>query len=147
MFRIQPIDKKKRCTAFCYGRIKTEELSKSLLKEIFMVNHANIDVLEDDDYFLLQYKNHKILRISKRDGFFYSQDSTMTQEARIIWEILKKEGHIENPHRKWYYHKQTVQFLDIIRLEEIENKQNRRMKNAENVNTTAKSKTSSISEN
>ena len=37
---------------------------------------ALIDVLEDDDYFLLQYKNHKILRISKRDGFFYSQSSS-----------------------------------------------------------------------
>lgn len=105
---VQPIDRTSKYLSFCYGRIKTEELSKSLLKEIFKSSNANIDVIEDDDCFLLQYKNNKPLVISKRDGKFYSWHDGLEQQARIVWEILRKYGYVENPHRKKFSKKKNL---------------------------------------
>lgn len=97
--QVTPID---RCSGYirlCIGRVKTEELSKKMLKAMFKDSHADIDVIEDENYFILQYKTHAPLCISKSDGKFYSWNEKMEQEARIIWEILRKYGYIENPKR------------------------------------------------
>jgi hypothetical protein len=119
---VQPIDRTRRYTAYCYGRIKTEDLSKNKLKEIFQKSNADIDIIEDDEYFILQYKNHKVLRISKKNGKFYSKHPKMNQEARIVWEILRKNGYIENPYRKYHYRKkQTIPFIETPIQEEGEN--------------------------
>ena len=110
---VQPINRTSSYLSFCYGRVLTEELNKTLLKEIFKASNANIDVIEDEDSFILQYKDHKPLMISKKDGKFYSWHEGMEQEARIIWEILRKYGYIENPHRKKISKKKyTIQFKE-----------------------------------
>jgi len=105
---VQPINKERKCTYFCYGRIMTEKLTKAVLKQVFQDSHADIDVIEEDDAFILQYKNQKPLSINKRDGKFYSYSDGMNQQARIIWEILRKHGYIENPQRKYFYQKQSM---------------------------------------
>lgn len=99
---VRPIDRNKTRIRYCYGRVRTEKLNKRILKQIFRDSNSNIDVIEDEDYFNLQYKNHKILKISKKDGFFYSKYECLSQEARIVWEILRKNGFIENPHRRTF---------------------------------------------
>ena len=103
LLRVQPIDRDKERTRYCFGRVIVEDLSKQVLKEIFNEANAEIDVIEDEQFYNLQYKNHKVLKISKKDGLFYSKHMGMNQEARIIWEILRKNGFINNPHRKHYY--------------------------------------------
>jgi hypothetical protein len=100
---VQPINKERRCTYFCYGRVMTEKLTKTTLKQVFRVSNADIDVIEEDDSFVLQYKTQKPLSINKRDGKFYSYSDGMNQQARIIWEILRKHGYIEDPHRQYIY--------------------------------------------
>jgi hypothetical protein len=97
---VRPIDRGRDRIRYCLGRIKTEDLSKDILKRIFKEVKADIDVIEDDDYFILQYKNHSVLRISKKNSLFYSESGEENQEARIIWETLRKFGHVENPHRR-----------------------------------------------
>jgi len=97
---VQPIDRNKARTRYCYGRVKVEKLTKQILKEIFKESNSDVDIVAEDDYFNLQYKNHKALKISRRDGLFYSKHEKMSQEARIVWEILRKNGFIENPHRR-----------------------------------------------
>lgn len=105
---VQPINKERRCTYFCYGRVITEKLTKGVLKQIFQDSHADIDIIEEDDAFILQYKNQKPISLSKQDGKFYSYSDGMNQQARIIWEILRKHGYVENPQRKYFYHKESM---------------------------------------
>lgn len=105
---VQPINKNSRGLQFCYGRVMTENLSKTILKKIFLDSHADIDIIEEDDSFILQYKNQKSLSISKKDGKFYSCHEGLSQQARILWEILRKNGYIENPHRKCLYKKTSL---------------------------------------
>lgn len=106
---VQPINKNSRGLQFCYGRVMTENLSKTVLKKVFLDSHADIDIIEEDDCFILQYKNSKPLSISKKDGKFYSWHEGLSQQARIVWEILRKNGYIENPHRKCCYsHKNNL---------------------------------------
>lgn len=100
-FEVQPINKARDRMSFCYGRIKTEELTKKKLKDVFIESNADIDIIEDDDSYILQYKTQPPISINKKDGKFYSYSEGMSQTARIIWEILKKNGYIENPNRKW----------------------------------------------
>lgn len=97
---VQPIDRNKSRTRYCYGKVKVEQLSKQVLKKIFKESNSDIDVFNEEEYFSLQYKNHRILKISKKNGLFYSKHKEMNQEARIIWEILRKNGFIENPYRR-----------------------------------------------
>lgn len=96
---VRPIDRCSGYVRLCIGRIKVEELSKAMLKAIFRDSHADIDVIEEDNFFILQYKTHLPICISKKDGRFYSWHEGLEQEARIIWEILRKYGYIENPRR------------------------------------------------
>jgi hypothetical protein len=105
---VQPINKNARGLQFCQGRIMTENLSKTILKKIFRDSHADIDIIEEDDSFILQYKNQKSISISKKDGKFYSCHEGLSQQARILWEILRKNGYIENPHRKCLYKKKDM---------------------------------------
>ena len=105
---VQPINKNSRGLQFCYGRIMIENLSKAVLKKVFLDSHADIDIIEEDDSFILQYKNQKPLSINKRDGKFYSWHEGLSQQARIVWEILRKNGYIETPHRKCLYKKESL---------------------------------------
>jgi hypothetical protein len=105
---VQPINKNNRGLQFCYGRVMTEKLSKATLKKVFQESNADIDIIEEDDSFILQYKNQKPISISKKDGKFYSWHDGLSQQARIIWEILRKNGYIENPHRKCIYKKSSM---------------------------------------
>jgi hypothetical protein len=86
----------------------TERLSKTVLKKVFQDSNADIDIIEEDDSFILQYKNQKPISINKTDGKFYSWHEGLSQQARIIWEILRKNGYIENPHRKCLYKKESL---------------------------------------
>jgi len=105
---VQPINKNARGLQFCYGRVMVEKLSKTILRKIFQESNADIDIIEEDDSYIIQYKNQKPLSISKKDGKFYSWHEGLSQQARIIWEILRKNGYIENPHRKCLYKKEHM---------------------------------------
>lgn len=107
-YAIQPINKTRDRMSFCYGRIKTEELTKKKLKDAFIESNADIDVIEDDDSYILQYKTQPPISINKVDGKFYSYSEGMSQTARIIWEILKKNGYIQDPHRTWVRRKKEI---------------------------------------
>lgn len=107
-FEVQPINKNSRGLQFCYGRVMTENLSKITLKKVFQESNADIDIIEEDDSYILQYKNQKPISISKKDGRFYSCYEGLSQQARIIWEILRKNGYIESPHRKCLYKKEHM---------------------------------------
>jgi hypothetical protein len=100
---VQPINKERRCTYFCFGRIMTEKLTKKTLKDIFISCNADIDVIEEPDSYVCQYKTRPPIAINKVDGKFYSYSDDMNQQARIIWEILRKHGYIEDPHRQYIY--------------------------------------------
>jgi hypothetical protein len=107
-FEVQPINKNSRGLQFCYGRVITENLSKTTLKKVFQESNADIDIIEEDDSYILQYKNQKPISINKKDGKFYSCYEGLSQQARIIWEILRKNGYIESPHRKCLYKKEHM---------------------------------------
>lgn len=79
----------------------TEKLTKKTLKDIFISNNADIDVIEEPDSYVCQYKTQPPIAINKIDGKFYSYSDGMSQQARILWEILRKSGYVENPHRKY----------------------------------------------
>jgi hypothetical protein len=105
---VQPINKERRCTYFCYGRIMIEKLTKKTLKDIFISCNADIDVIEEPDSYVCQYKTKPPISINKVDGKFYSySNEEMNQQARIIWEILRKHGYIEDPHRQYIYNNRS----------------------------------------
>lgn len=108
--KVTPIEYKSpwRGKLYTYGKIKTDQLSRSVLERLFEIANAQkkIHVIETPSYLITQYELKPSLFISKDDGKIYAlsdagfEKKAVEHQASILLTILNRMGLVIDVHCK-----------------------------------------------